>query len=161
MIRLFSSGHLAAQIKRWLHFLLPVRPLWSFPRSNLSISCSLTQTMNFEDYWYALEYKAVLISTNTSFLQPRPEIRYELSVQRWRNVDGFEWVMQKRCTLCEWTTGAAGYVPDRTGGRSLISTIALLLRLTAVKCFTGCSTSRLDWRSLKFNVFFSTHRNSA
>ena len=29
--------------------------------------------MNFEEYWYALEYKAALISTITNFLRPRPE----------------------------------------------------------------------------------------
>jgi len=29
--------------------------------------------MNFEEYWYALEYKEPSISTNTNFLQPRPD----------------------------------------------------------------------------------------
>ena len=29
--------------------------------------------MNFEEYWYALEYKEPLISTNTNLIQPRPD----------------------------------------------------------------------------------------
>ena len=41
----------------------------TFPRRNLSISCSLTWTMNFEECWYALEYNAALISINTSLDQ--------------------------------------------------------------------------------------------
>ena len=27
----------------------------------------------FEEYWYALEYKAPMVSTSTNFLQPRPK----------------------------------------------------------------------------------------
>ena len=91
--------------------------------------------MNFEEYWYALEYKAALISTNTNFLQPRPEIRYELSVWRWCNVDGFEWVMQKRCTCVnELLDQVDMFTTGQEGGVWYLRLPYLLLRLTAVKC---------------------------
>ena len=112
--------------------------------------------MNFEEYWYALEYKTALISTNTNFLQPRPEVvtnfRFKDDVM---SMASNGWC--KKVYMCEWTTGAGGYVHDRTGEHSLIATTALLTSTSnSCQMFTGCSISRLDWRSLKFNVFLNS-----
>ena len=39
----------------------------------------ITEWATFEEYWYALEYKAPLISTSTSFLQPSPKVHQKVT----------------------------------------------------------------------------------
>ena len=60
----------------------------------------LSEWATFEEYWYALEYEALLISRSTNFLQPSPDDIYLLSYdQLWaasligRNAVQWRWAL--------------------------------------------------------------------